>query len=180
MKLRNIICAVCLLIAGTGYAASDSGTDSVKTEAGKKEKPKVSSEVTLISGKGENDDLKIIMKCRIARTDSTTVLLQARIQRSNARIVHVIRPGITLTLDNDDTVSLSPKREVVCESDWSVGRWDNVSFDLSESDIEKLESHDVVSISIATANGTIERAVPPKRQDKIAKLLRSVEPKQQK
>lgn len=171
MKFKHIICAVCLLAAGIGCASTYSGK---KAGAGERKSAKESSAVQFIKGKKQDEGGRISMKCSVARCDTATVL-RARILKGNFA-VQVARPGLRLVLENGESITLEPERKSACCDDWAAGRWNNVSFRLSRSEVEILKEYNVVSIVIVTGKEeNIERDIASGKQDVICKLIRSVE-----
>jgi len=171
MKCKHIICVVCLLAAGIGYASAGSGEN---TGAEGRKKAKESSAVQLLAGNRRDGGGRVSMKCSIVRCD-TAVVLRARILQGDFA-VQVVRPGLRLVLENGESLALEPERQSVCCGDWAAGRWNNVSFRLSPSDIEVLKEHGIVSIVVSTDRGEkIERDIASGRQGAIGKLIRAVE-----
>jgi len=169
MKFKHIICAVCLLAAGIGYASAGSGEN---TGAEVRRTVRESSAVRLLAG-GKRDG-RVSLKCSVARCD-TTIVLRARILQGDFA-VQVVRPGLRLVLDNGESITLAPERKSACCGDWAAGRWNNVSFRLAPSDIETLKKHAVVSIVVSTGKGEdIERNIASGKQGAISRLIRSVE-----
>jgi len=172
MKFKHIIiCAVCLLAAGIGHASADSG-ENAGTDG--REKVRESAAVQLFTGNRRDGGGRVSMKCSIVRCD-TAVVLRARILKGDFA-VQVARPGLRLVLDNGVAVTLDPRRKSPCCGDWAKGRWNNVSFRLSASDIEMLKKHGVVSVVVFTGKEEeIEREIAAGKRDVIGKLIRSVE-----
>lgn len=172
MKVKHIIiCTVCLLVAGIGYASAGSGENP---GAESRKKVRESSAIQLLAGKKRDDDGRVSMRCAVARCD-TALVLQARILKGNFA-VQVVRPGLRLVLQSGESVILKPERKPACCGDWAAGRWNNVSFRLSESDIELLKKYDIVSIVISTGKEeNIERNIALGKQGAIGRLIRSVE-----
>jgi len=170
MKFKHIVCAAGLLAAGFVYAATGSGEN---TGAEVRKKVEEASAVRLFAGRGRGDDGRISMKCSVVRCDSAFVL-RARILKGDFA-VQVVRPGLCLVLKNGGSITLEPERKSACCGDWAAGRWNNVSFRLSESEVELLEKHDVVSVVISTDGASdIERELAPGKQGAIGGMLRSV------
>jgi len=171
MKFKHIICAVCLLAAGIGYASAGSG-ENASTEGRKRVKE--SSAVQLLTGNKRDGGGRVSMKCSIVRCD-TAIVLRARILKGDFA-VQVVRPGLRLVLDNGEAITFKPQRRSACCGDWAKGRWNNVSFRLSPSDIEMLKGHGVVSIVVSTGKEEdIERDIASGKQDAIGNLIRAVE-----
>ncbi len=171
MKFKHIICAVCLLMAGIGYASAGSGEN---TGTDGRKKVKESSAIQLLSGNKRDNGGRVSIKCSIARCD-TAIVLRARILKGDFA-VQVVKPGLCLVLENGESVMLEPERRSACCGDWATGRWNNVSFRLSESDIGMLKKHPVVSIVVSTGKEQdIERDIASDKQDAIGKLIQAVE-----
>lgn len=171
MKCKHIICVVCLLAAGIGYASAGPGDN---TGAENRKKVKESSAVQLLAGNRRDGGGRVSMKCSIVRCD-TAVVLQSRILQGDFA-VQVVRPGLRLVLENGESVTLEPERKSACCGDWAAGRWNNVSFRLSSSDIEMLKREGIVSIVVSTSRGgEIKRDIASGRQGAIGKLIRAVE-----
>jgi len=171
MKFKHILCIICLLVAGIGYASAVSGEN---TGAEGRKKVKESSAIQLLRGNKRDNDGRVSMKCSVACCD-TALVLRARILKGDFA-VQVVKPGLRLVLENGETVTLKPERKSACCGDWAAGRWNNVSFRLSESDIEMLKKYDVVSIVVSTGKAEdIERDIAPDKQGAIGKLIRAVE-----
>ncbi len=171
MKFKYIICTVCLLVAGIGHASAGSG-EKPRTES--RAKVRESSAVQLLAGKKRDIDGRVSMRCAVVRCD-TAFVLQARILKGDFA-VQVVRPGLRLVLQSGESVMLEPERKSACCGDWAAGRWNNVSFQLSESDIELLKKYDIVSIVITTGKEeNIERNITFGKQGAISKLIRSIE-----
>jgi len=167
MKLKHIICAIGMLMACIGHASAGPGDNTVAETS-------ESRAIQIFTGKAHDNIGRISMKCSIARCD-TSVILRARIlNRSLA--VHVVKPGLGLTLDNGESVTLMPERKSACCGDWAAGRWNNVSFRLSRHDIGVLKQHNVVSITIPTGKEKdIIIDIAPGKQNAIARLIRDIE-----
>jgi len=171
MKIKHIICIICLLAAGIGYASAGSGKN---TGTDGRKKVKESSAVQLLTGNKRDKDRRVSMKCTIARCD-TAIVLRARILKGNFA-VQVVRPGLRLIMENGDSIMLKPERKSACCSDWAKGRWNNVSFRLSPSDIEMLKKQGIASIVVSTGKEEdIIREIASGKQDAIGKLIRAVE-----
>jgi len=171
MKLKHIICAICLLTAGIVPASAIAGGN---TRAESAEDVRESSTVQLLSGAKSDDGRRISMKCGIARRGSDFVL-KARILEG-AYALSVAGQGIRLTLDGGETLTLVPMRGSACCSDWAAGRWNNVAFSLSGHDVGLLRQHGIVSLVIPAGDGAdIRRDIAPSRQHAVGKLIRSVE-----
>lgn len=172
MKLKHIIiCTICLLVAGIGYASAGAGKSP---GAESRKKVRESSAIQLLAGKKRDDDGRVSMRCCIARCD-TAFILQARILKGNFA-VQVVRPGLRLVLQNGESVILKPECKPACCGDWAAGRWNNVSFRLSESDTGLLKKYDVISIVISTGKEeNIERNIALGKQGAIGRLIRSIE-----
>jgi len=171
MKIRHIICAVSLLAAGIGHASAGSGAHA--GAEGRKE-VKESSAIQLLAGSRHDRGGRISFKCSIARCD-TAFVLRARILRGDFA-VQVARPGLRLVLENGASITLEPERRPACCGDWAAGRWNNVSFRISRSDIETLKKAHVVSVAISTGGGKqIGRGIASDRQGAIGRLIREVE-----
>ncbi len=170
MKLKHIICAVCLLAAGICCASTGSGEH---TAEGRK-RVRESAAVQLLTGNRRDAGGRVSVKCSVARCD-TAIVLRVRILKGDFA-VQVARPGLRLVLDNGEAVTLLPQRKPACCGDWAAGRWNNLSFRLSRSEAETLKKHNVVSILVFTGKSeNIEREIAPGKQDVICKLIRSVE-----
>lgn len=170
MKLKHIMCAVCLLAAGICCASTGSGDTS--TEGRKRVKE--SAAVQLFAGNKRDAGGRVSVKCSIARCD-TAIVLRVQILKGDFA-VQVARPGLRLVLDNGESVTLSPQRKPACCGDWAAGRWNNLSFRLSCSEAETLKKHSVVSILVFTGKSEhIEREIASGKQDVIGKLIQSVE-----
>lgn len=171
MQFKHIICVVCLLAVGIGYASTGSG-ENAGTDG--REKVKESSAVQLFTDNKRDGGGRVSMKCSIARCD-TAIVLRARILKGDFA-VQVVRPGLRLVLDNGGSVTLTPQRQSSCCGDWAAGRWNNVSFRLSRSEVEMLKRHNVVSIIVFTGKEeNIERDIASVKQGAIGKLIHSVE-----
>jgi len=172
MKFEHIIiCAVGLLVAGIGYASVGSGENP-----GTKERMKVreSSVVELLAGKKRDGGRRVSMRCGVVHCD-TAVILRARILKGDFA-VQVASPGIRFVLGNGESVTLEPERRSSCCGDWAAGRWNNVSFRLSLSDIEMLKKQPVVSIVVSAGEGEeIKRDVASDKQHAIGELIRAIE-----
>ncbi len=172
MKLKHIICTVCLLAAGIGHTLAATW-ESEGTESHKKAKE--SSDVRFISGSRNDGEGRVTLRWR-AVSYGSNVILQARILRNNF-MVQVVKPGLGLLLENGETITLTPERKPGCCGDWATGKWNNVSFLLTASDIEKLKENAVKTVTIPTRDeGTIECSVPSGKQKAFGKILRSVTP----
>jgi len=170
MELRHIICAVGLLVAGIGYASAGSVKN---TGAEGRKETKESAAVQLLTGSKRDGGGRLSMKCSIARC-GTAVVLRARILKGDFA-VQVARPGLRLALENGGSVTLVPERRASCCGDWAKGRWNNVSFRLSGSDVELLKKYGIVSIAVSAGGGEeIKRDIASDRQDAIGELLRAV------
>lgn len=171
MKLKYIVCTVCLLVAGIGYVSAGTGENP---RAESRKEVRESSAVQFLAGKKRDGDGRVSMRCTVARCDTATVL-RARILKGDFA-VQVVQPGLRLVLQNGKSVMLKPERKPACCGDWAAGRWNNVSFRLSESDIELLKKYDIVSLVISTGQEEdIERNIALGKQGAIGGLLRSVE-----
>lgn len=171
MKLKYIICTVCLLVAGIGYVSAGTGENP---RAESRKEVRESSAVQLLAGKKRDGDGRVSMRCTVARCD-TAIVLRARILKGDFA-VQVVRPGLRLVLQNGESVVLEPERKSACCGDWAAGRWNNVSCRLSEPEIELLKKYDIVSIVISTGkDADIERDIALGKQGAIGRLIRSVE-----
>lgn len=171
MKFKHIICTVCLLAAGIGCASACSG-ENTGTEG--RNRVKESSAIQLLAGNRHDNGGRISVKCSIVRCDTATVL-RARILKGDFA-VQIARQGLRLVLENGESVTLEPERKSACCGDWAAGRWNNVSFRLSRSEVEMLKKHNVVSIVVFTGKDeNIERDIASGKQDAIGKLIQSVE-----
>jgi len=167
MKPRNILYALCLLTAGTGFAAAGS-PKKVKAD---KYGVRRSAPVELLSGKRQAGG-RVTFKCRIVR-DGSKCMMFAKILKNDSAL-HLVRPGIRFMLANGDTVVLEPEREAACCSNWADGRWYNASFTLRESDVERLGSTAIRSVSIPFYGGEISRHTASGKEKALAELLQSV------
>lgn len=169
IKTRILACALCLLAVGVGPVSAD----SPQKEGAGRQKVKESSSVELLSKKKTGPEGKVTFRCRMAR-HGEHCLLMARILKNDSA-VHVVRPGITFYLSDNDSITLKPERDMRCCSDWADGRWFNVAFKLDVVNMERLKASGIVSVSIPCPEGVISRKVAPGKEDAVAGQLRSVE-----
>ena len=167
-RKRYIISAVLLLVAGIWHAEAASGAEPERKTA------KTAAE-QLLRGSRRDSSGRISVRCQAVWAD-TAVVLQARILRGDYA-VRVARRGLRLELENGETVILDPERQPGCCGDWAQGRWNSVSFRLSEEEREVLEEQDIVSVSILAEVGLgerteIEHKVPSGKQKTIGRMLR--------
>lgn len=168
MRTRNIICILCLLVAGMGYSSAGSPKKVKADRYGVKE----STPVELLSKKKTKDG-RITFKCRITRYKDQ-YMMPAKILRNDSAM-HIVCPGVRFALANGDSVVLKAERPVACCSSWADGRWNNVSFKLNASDVEKLKAAGIVSVTIPYFGGEVSRKTASGQEDAIAERLHSVE-----
>lgn len=167
-RKRYIISAVLLLVAGIWHAEAARGAEPERKTA------KTAAE-QLLRGSRRDSSGRISVRCQAVRMD-TSVVLQARILRDDYA-VRVSRGGLRLELENGETLTLDPERQPGCCGDWAQGRWNSVSFRLSEEEREKLEGQDLVSVTLLAEVGPeerigIERKVPSGKRKAIGRMLR--------
>jgi len=167
MTTRNILCALCLLAAGIGYISASSPQKAKADRYGVRE----SAPAELLSKK-KQDGGKITFKCRITRYNDDYRLLAKILKNDSA--MHIVRPGIKISLSDGDSVVLKAERPAACCSSWADGRWHNTSFKLNATDVEKLTEADVLSITIPFYEGEISRKTAPGKEKAIRKLLQSI------
>jgi len=171
MKPLYIIFAVCLLAAGIGSASAGNAEKAGPDERKRAEK---SEAVELFAGKRRDGGERVSMKCRVVRRD-TVLVLQARILNGDFA-VRVARQGLLLELEDGSSLTLRPERESACCGDWALGRWNNLSFRLSPSDVGKLKECGVVSVVISTGrDGGSKRSVASGRRNAVGEMIRTVE-----
>lgn len=168
MRKRFIFCVLCLLAACAGYLPEGSAK---KTGAGG-HVVRESAPAELLSKK-KPDGVKIAFRCSIARNDGCYMML-ARILRNDSA-THIAPPGVRLMLADGDSVVLKAERPSACCSGWADGRWYNVSFRLTASDVEKLTYADLLSVTIPFHDGrTVSRETAAGREKAVAEMLQSV------
>jgi len=168
MKSGNILCILCLLLAGIGYLSAGSPRKVKADKYGVKES--ISAE--LLSKKKLKNG-KISFKCRITRRDDNYMMF-ARILKNDSSM-RIVRPGVMFALSNGDSVVLRAGRTSACCSSWADGRWYNAAFELKKSDVVKLGEAEIISITIPFNGGEICRATSTGKRNAIAKLLQSLE-----
>jgi len=168
IKPQNILCILCLLIAGIGYLSASSPKDVKADKYGVKE----SASVDLLTKK-KLDDGKITFKCRISRYNDKYMMLANVLKNDSA--IYIARPGIKFLLANGDSVILKAERPSSCCSSWADGRWYNASFKLNDSDVNKFKRADVLTIIIPFLGGEISRTTASGKENAITRLLQSVE-----
>lgn len=168
-KIRIFVYILCLLVAGKGIIWAD----SLQKEKNDKQKVKESSSVELLSKKKTGEEDKVTFRCRMAHFEDHC-LMMARILKNDSA-VHVVSPGVTFHLTDNDSITLKPERDMRCCSDWADGRWFNVAFRLDDTHIEKLKASGIVSISIPYQEGVISRTIVRGKEHAVANQLRSVE-----
>lgn len=168
IKPQNILCILCLLIAGVGYLSASSSPKVKADKYGVKE----STSVDLLPKK-RLDDGKITFKCRISRCNNKYMMLANVLKNDSA--IYIARSGIKFLLANGDSVILKAERPSSCCSSWADGRWFNASFKLKDSDVDKLKRADVLTVIIPFHGREISRATASGKENAITRLLQSVE-----
>lgn len=79
--------------------------------------------------------------------------------------------GVTFLLDNDDTVNLNTNYTGIGGEAFAKGYWFRTSFNMTNSDVEKLKNHKVTAIRINYLGGSYDRDIKSNKQDLIAKSL---------
>lgn len=163
---RNILCALCLLVAGTGCLSA--GSPKKADKYGVRE----SASAELLAKKRLADG-KVTFRCRIVRRDGEYTLL-AKVQKNDSA-VHIVRPGVRFVLAGGDSVVLKAERPSACCSGWADGRWYNVSFKLGTADAAKLKGADVLSVTLPFHGGEAVRKTAPGKEGALAGLLQSLD-----
>lgn len=169
MKTKHIICLLCLLVAGMGGFSAGSPKKVKPNKYGVRE----SISAQLLAKTKLCKEGKVVFKCRVSHYGEEYVLL-AKVLRNDSA-VHIVSPGVKFMLDDGKSVVLKAERPAACCSNWADGRWYNVSFKLSSSDVESLKTGKVVAIHIPSDKGEIIRQTASGKQDALAELLQSVE-----
>jgi len=166
---RNILCILCLLVAGTGYLSAGSPRGKVKAD---RHGVKESATAEFLPSKKQAGG-KITFKCRITLRNGEYTLLAKVLKNGSA--MHIVRPGATFVLANGDSVVLKAERPSACCSSWADGRWYNAAFRLHAADVEKLANTGILSVTIPFYGGEVSRNAAPGKENAIAKLLQSLE-----
>jgi len=170
-RTRNIICILCLLIAGPGCVTAGTPRKAQTDKYGVTE----SATADLLPKKKLHDSGKVTFRCRISKYGDRCMMLAKVLKNDSA--MHIVRPGVKFMLADGDSVVLKAERPRACCSDWADGRWYNVAFKLEDADIEKMKSNEMVSVSIHIPDGVVCRDIAPGKKDAVEKQLRSVEGK---
>lgn len=171
IRTKTFICILCLLLAGMGYISAGTPRKVQADKHGVTE----SATVDLLPKKKLRDSGKVTFRCRISKYGDRCMMLAKVLKNDSA--MHIIRPGVRFMLANGDSLVLKAERPRACCSEWADGRWYNAAFKLGTSDIEKLKSSGIVSLSIHVPDGVVCRDVAPGKEDAVEKQLRSVEGK---
>ncbi len=168
IKTKNILCILCLLVAGMG-AVSASSPKKVKAD---KYGVKESVSAELLSKKKQEDG-KVTFKCRITRYKDQYTMLAKVLKNDSA--MHIVRPGVKFVLADGDTVVLKAERPAACCSSWADGRWYNASFKLGEADVEKLRNAGILSVTIPYYGGETGRKTASGKENAVMELLQSLD-----
>lgn len=168
VKTKNILCALCLLIAGMGTLSAGSPRKVKADKYGVKES--VSAELL---SKKKQEDGKVTFKCRITRYKDQYTML-AKVLRNDSAM-HIVRPGVKFALADGDTVVLKAERPAACCSSWADGRWYNVSFKLNETDVKRLGNAGILSVTIPYCGGETGRKTASGKENAVMELLQSLE-----
>lgn len=168
MKSGNILCILCLLVAGIGYLSAGSPRKVKADKYGVKES--ISAE--LLSKKKFKDG-RLSFKCRITCRDDNYMMF-ARILKNDSAI-RIVHPGVMFALSNGDSVVLKAGRSLACCSSWADGRWYNAAFELKKSNMVKLREAEIHTITIQFNGGEICRTIATGKRNAIAQLLQSLD-----
>lgn len=166
IRARHIICILCLLLVGIGCGTSQ----KVHTD---KYGVRESTTIDLLSKKKVRDQGKITFKCRISKFEDSYIMLAKVLKNDSA--MHIVRPGIKFMLANGGYLMLKAERPEACCSSWADGRWYNAAFRLGATDIEKLKSKGIVSLSIYVPDGVVSCEVPFGKAYSVAEQLKSID-----
>lgn len=168
MRTRHFICILCLLVAGMGCLSAGSPKKVKADKYGVRE----SATAQLLARTRLRDKGKMVFKCRVSRSGGKYILM-AKILRNDSA-VHVVSPGVRLTLASGGTVALRAERPAACCSSWADGRWYNASFLLTQQDVDRLMGDEVVSLHIHSDKGEFIRETAPGSRAALAEMLQSV------
>lgn len=169
MKANILIFILCLLMAGTGCLSAGSPQKVKADKHGVRE----SASVQLLPKTKLREKGKVVFKCRVSRYGDRYMLL-AKVLRNDSA-VHIVSPGVKFMLADGASVVLKAERPSACCSSWADGRWYNVSFKLSPSDVESLKAGKIVSVLIPSDKGDIFRETASGKKDALSELIQSVE-----
>ena len=80
--------------------------------------------------------------------------------------------GVTFLLSNGDTVTLLTNYTGVGGEAWGNGYWFSTSFNLTESDVEKLKANSITDVRVTYMGGHYDHTLKPKKQELIKAMLR--------
>lgn len=168
IKAKNLICVLCLLVAGMGAVSAGSPKKVKADKYGVKES--VSAELL---SKKKQEDGKVTFKCRITRYKDQYTMLAKVLKNDSA--MHIVRSGVKFALTDGDSVVLKAERPATCCSSWADGRWYNVSFKLDEADVEKLKGSGILSVTIPYYGGEADRMIASGKENAVVELLQSLD-----
>ncbi len=83
--------------------------------------------------------------------------------------------GVTFLLDNDDTVVLKTNFTGVGAEKFGNGYFFNTSFDLNDSDVQKLREHKITNVRVSYLGGHYDRELKSKKQELVMKCIQLVD-----
>ena len=83
--------------------------------------------------------------------------------------------GVTFLLDNDDTVVLKTNYTGVGAEKFGNGYFFNTTFDINDSDVQKLREHKITNVRISYLGGHYDRELKSKKQELVMKCIQLVD-----
>lgn len=90
----------------------------------------------------------------------------------NEIVKYTENDGVTLLLDNDETIILTTNYTGIGGDAFAQGYWFNTVFSLTNEDVEKLKTNKVVAIRVRYLGGSYDRELKKNKQELIMKSLR--------